>query len=183
MIQIGTSKRLIIDSFIIAAVIVIAINIYLLTELIGSPIAQKSEEFKMASNKWNQYKQMQDQTIEDLIKSAEAIIAVANMGHKAKPEKIQLTASIQPTEDHKLAGVPNLAGILQVAGVGEKTRFIALMEGKRLRENDKIMNYTIKNITAKGVLLSQNGETKFIPAPEVYFSLVGKQTPAGADSR
>ncbi|MBU1053362.1 MAG: hypothetical protein KKC46_05970 [Proteobacteria bacterium] len=183
MIQIGSKKRLIIDGFIIAAVIVVAINIYLLTELIGSPIAQKSEEFKMAGNKWQQYKQMQDQTVDDLIKSAEAIIAVAKMGRKAKPENIQLTASTQPTEDQKLADIPNLAGILQVAGLGEKSKFIALMEGKRLYENDKIMNFTIKNITAKGVLLSKNGETKFIPAPEVYFSLAGKQKPAGAESR
>lgn len=183
MIQIGSKNRLIIDGFIIAAVIVVAINIYLLTELIGTPMAQKSDEFKMAGNKWKQYKQMQDQTVDDLIKRAEAIIAVAKMGRKAKPEKTQLTADTQTDENPKLPGVPNLAGILQVSGPGERSSFIALMEGKRLHKNDKINNYIIKDITTKGVLLSRNGETKFIPVPEVYFSLVGEQKPAGAESR
>ncbi|MBA3036261.1 MAG: hypothetical protein FP814_07180 [Desulfobacterium sp.] len=185
MIQVGTRKRLLIDAFIIAAIAVVAINIYLLTDLIGSTIAQKSEAFKMASSKWNQYKQIQDQTLDDLVKSAEELIAIARMGRRAEPEKTELTASSQENqgEGQKASGLPVLSGILQIAGAGERSRFIALMEGKRLYENDKIMNFTIKNITSKGVLLSQKGQTKFIPAPEVYFSLGGELTPNVAKSR
>ncbi|MGB5158496.1 MAG: hypothetical protein WBN77_13795 [Desulfobacterales bacterium] len=185
MIQIGTKKRLIMDSFIIVAIIVMVINIYLLTDIIGSPIAQKSELFKMADLKWQQYKQMRNQVSDDPTENSDTITAVAGIMRQIKPEKPQLLAAAQDNteEVRKTSGMPHLSGILQVAGAGKSLRFIALMEGKRLYKNDKIMNFTIKNITAKGVLLYHNGQTSFVPAPEVYFSLAGNQTPAGAESR
>ncbi len=173
------------DGFIIMAIIAAVINIYLLMDLIGSPIAQKSEAFMAAGSKWQQYKDMQDQTLEDLTKSAEAIAAISNMC-KPKAEKAKSTAIAQDNaaiEGQKTDRMPHLTGILQVSGTDGSSRFIALMEGKRLHKNEKIMNFTIKNITAKGVYLSQNGQEKFIPAPEVYFSLGAEQVSAGAESR
>jgi hypothetical protein len=57
------------------------------------------------------------------------------------------------------------------------------MEGKRLKKHDQIKEFTIAEITAKGVVLSKNGQTWFVPTPNVFFSLQRKEETGGSKSR
>ena len=173
MIRSGTYKRLIIDAFIIAGIVAIVVNAYLLTDLFGRPIAERSEELKRASAKW---KQLADSTVPEknnLSENPDMDKMIARLDHPAKSE-VKLQAQ-KPGNDRPEEPIenplPRLTGILQIAGAGNSPEFIALMEGKRLHKNDKIMGFTVIDITARGVLLAGKGQNRSIPAPNVFYSV------------
>jgi len=166
-------KRLIIDAFVIAGIVAIVINAYLLTDLFGRPIAERSEGLKRASAKW---KQLADSTVSEAnnrSKSQDMEKVIARLDPPAKPEVTPQANKPgdgkpeQPAENQ----LPRLTGILQVTGAGNSPEFIALMEGKRLHKNDKIMGFTVINITAGGVVLAGKGQNRVIPAPNVFYSI------------
>lgn len=173
MTRSGNYKRMIIDAFIIAGLVAIVVNAYLLTDLFGRPIAERSEGLKRASAKW---KQLADSTVQEsnnLSKSPDMEKVIARLDPPAKPEvKPQM---LKPGDDKPEAPaenpLPRLTGILQVAGAGNSPEFIALMEGKRLHKNDMIMGFTVIDITARGVLLAGKGQNRIIPAPNVFYSV------------
>ncbi len=174
MTRSGAYKRLIIDAFIIAGIAAIVVNAYMLTDLFGRPIAEWSEGLKLASAKWNQ---LTDSTVpgsNNLSGKPDIEKIVARLDPPAKSEVNQQVykpvAGDRPEKPVEEL-LPRLTGILQVTGAGNKTEFIALMEGKRLHKNDKIMNFTLLNITAAGVSLAGKGQNRFIPAPKVFFSI------------
>lgn len=185
MITAGKPRRLIIDSFIIGVIIAIVVNAYLLIDLFRSPFIEMSENTKLASTKWKQLTDTAGSASDNLSESAETEKIIARLEHQAKTEK---TPPMPETQDNRpeeqgTASVPRLTGILQVVGAGKSPRFLALMEGKRLQKHDKIMGFTVESITAGGVVLAKNGQARFIPAPNVFFSLGREQAPAEAKSR
>jgi len=173
MTRSGTYKRLIIDAFVIAGIVAIVVNAYLLTDLFGRPIAERSEGLKRASAKWQQ---LADSTVPEAnnrSKSPDMEKVIARLDPPAKPE-------VTPQADKPGDGkpevpaenpLPRLTGILQVTGAGNNSEFIALMEGKRLHKNDKIMGFTVINITAGGVVLAGKGQNRVIPAPNLFYSV------------
>lgn len=173
MIRTGAYKRLIIDAFIIAGIAAIVVNAYLLTDLFGRPIAERSEGLKLASAKWKQLTDSNVPESNNLSESQDMNKMIARLDPLEKPE-------VKP-QAHKPGGdrpeepaenpLPRLTGILQVAGAGNSPEFIALMEGKSLHKNDKIMGFTVINITAGGVVLAGKGQNRVIPAPNVFYSV------------
>jgi hypothetical protein len=185
MIRSGNHKRLIIDAFITAGITVIAVNAYLLTYLFDLPIAEKSEGLKRASVKWQQ---LTDSTgiksgvlsekpdIEKIIVRLEPPVKSDVKPQERKPGD---DAQKAPAE----TPLPHLTGVLQVTGPGKHNEFTAVMEGKKLHKNDKIMDFTVINITSEGVLLAGKGQQRFIPAPNLFFSVRMKEERSEAKSR
>ena len=173
MTRSGTYKRMIIDAFIIAGIIAIVVNAYLLTDLFGRPIAERSEGLKSASTKWKQLTDSNVPKSNNLSESQDMDKMIARLDPPAKSEaKPQAN---KPGDDRPEVPaenpLPRLTGILQVTGAGNNPEFIALMEGKRLHKNDKIMDFTVINITAREVLLAGKGQNRVIPAPNVFYSI------------
>jgi hypothetical protein len=174
MTRSGTYKRLIIDAFIIAGIAAIVLNAYLLTDLFGRPIAERSEGLKLASSKWSQLTDTTLPESNNLSGKPDIEKMVARLDPPTKSEVYQQTykpATGDRPEKSAEELLPRLTGILQVTDAGNKPEFIALMEGKRLHKNDKIMGFTIINITAAGVSLAGKGQNRFIPSPKVFFSV------------
>ena len=173
MTRSGAYKRLIIDAFIIAGIAAIVVNAYMLTDLFGRPIAERSEGLKLASAKWKQLADSTGPESKNLSESPDMKKVIASLDTPAKPE-VKPQAN-KPGDDRPEVPaenpLPRLTGILQVAGAGNSPEFIALMEGKQLHKNDKIMGFTVINITAEGVVLAVKGQNRFIPAPNVFFSI------------
>jgi hypothetical protein len=169
----GTYKRLIIDAFIIAGIAAIVVNAYLLTDLFGRPIAERSEGLKLASAKWKQLADSTGPKANNLSENPDIDKMIARMDPPAEPEvKPQAhkpgDGGLEAPAENPL---PSLTGILQVAGAGNSPEFIALMEGKSLHINDKIMGFTVINITAGGVVLAGKGQNRVIPAPNILYSV------------
>lgn len=175
MTRTGNSKRLFIDAFILAGIAVIIVSAYLLTDLFDRPLAKRSEGLKRASIKWEQLKGTTGSPLNDLPESA----ALENALARPEPAMQQEALPAEPSSDP----LPVLTGILQVAGISKDPGFIAIMEGKRLKKQDKIRDFTVDSITAKGVVLAKNGRTWFIPEPNIFFSLSRKEEPAEGESR
>ncbi|RPH49681.1 MAG: hypothetical protein EHM85_13020 [Desulfobacteraceae bacterium] len=166
-------KRLIIDAFIMAGIVTVVLNAYLLTDLFGRPIAERSEGLKRASAKWQQLTDSTVPEINNLSEKPDMDKIISHLDHSAKAE-------VKPQE-HKIGDdmpkepvenvLPRLTGIIKVSGSGNQPEFIALMEGKQLNKNDKIMDFTVINITSDGVSLAGKGENRFIPTPKIFFSV------------
>ncbi|MBU1181934.1 MAG: hypothetical protein KKF00_07200 [Proteobacteria bacterium] len=173
MTRSGTYKRLIIDAFIIAGIVAIVVNAYLLTDLFGRPIAEGSEGLKRASAKWKQLADSTGPESNNLSEKPDMEKVIARLDPPAKPEVTPLANKPGDGKPEVPAEnpLPRLTGILQVTGAGSSPEFIALMEGKRLHKNDKIMGFTVINITAGGVILAGKGQNRVIPAPNVFYSI------------
>jgi len=173
MTRSSTYKRLIIDAFIIAGIFAIVVNAYILTDLFGRPIAERSEGLKHASAKWQQLTGSTATELDNLSEKQDIEKRIAGLDSPAKSEvkpheyNTGGDMSKEPAENQ----LPRLTGILQISGSGNQPEYIALMEGKRLHQNDKIMGFTVINITAGGVLLGGKGQNRFIPAPKVFYSI------------
>lgn len=73
----------------------------------------------------------------------------------------------------KVAGqpaLPDLGGILQVMDKNGERRYVALLDGKAYQANDRVTDFVVEKISAKGVVLRQAGKSWFIKPPNVYYS-------------
>jgi hypothetical protein len=156
-----------------AGIAAVVINAYLLTDLFGRPIAERSEGLKSASAKWKQLADSNVPESNNLSEKPDMEKVIARLDPPAKPEVTP--QANKPGDDRPEAPaenpLPRLTGILQIAGNGNSPEFIALMEGKRLHKNDKIMGFTVINITAGGVLLAGKGQNRVVPVPNVFYSV------------
>jgi hypothetical protein len=169
----GNNKRLIIDAFIMAGIAAIAVNAYLLTGLFGLPIAERPEGLKRANAKLEQLANSTATESNILSEKPDIEKIIARLDPPARPEvkPHEYKPGDKRPEEPAENPLPRLTGILQVAKAGNSREFIALIEGKRLHKNDKIMGFTVVNITAGGILLAGKGQNRFIPAPNVLYSV------------
>jgi hypothetical protein len=47
---------------------------------------------------------------------------------------------------------------------------LAVIEGRRFRENDQVRDFRIRKIEEKGVVLAKGGKSWFLKTPEVSYS-------------
>jgi hypothetical protein len=66
---------------------------------------------------------------------------------------------------------PQLSGILMAVTPGGQRLYTALLDGKAYSAKDRFLGFLIEEISSRGVWLSQHGQRRFIPAPEVYYSI------------
>ncbi len=74
-------------------------------------------------------------------------------------------------ESPAAVSLPRLSGILRTATRHGQEEFSALFEGKVHSPGDRLQGFVLEKISAEGVVLSREGRRRFIPAPEVYFSI------------
>ena len=67
--------------------------------------------------------------------------------------------------------LPKLAGILLIKRLNKKPEYRAIIEGKTYRINDKIKEFTIKEINSKGIVLTKGSDQWFISYPQLFYSI------------
>jgi hypothetical protein len=163
MITTDHSKYFFIIAFIFAGMAFIVVNAYLLVDFFDRPLAKRSEGLKLVSIKWEQFRGTTDSSATDLVESATLENTLDQPEPALRPKDLP---TAQPTSP-----LPVLTGIFQAFDVDKNSEFIAILEGKRLKKHDTIKDFTIDNITVKGVVLVKKEQTWFIPTPSVFFSL------------
>ena len=170
MIIIGEYKRLCINGCIVAALLLLTYNVVLIIPLLNPIIIGESEEVRLSSIKWQQLEER-----EALVKKEnweESDIKLIDSAFMPDYYKRIIEVSTQKQKEKKSEIIlPKLTGLMQVSDINGKIYFIAVIEGKRLVEKDKIKGFKVKKISKKGVALQKAGKSWFIPAPEVQFSL------------
>ena len=160
--------------WILAAFIILGYNGFALTSLFSPPVVGRSIETRLASQKWLKLEEKlalaQKEAIGDI--DLEPIVAKFMLeADKEKKQSPQLQVEPTPLTAEIEVKPPELTGIMKVSDSHGNERWFALIQGRRLQEEDSVSGFTIQKITNKGVVIEKKGETWFLPTPEIYFSL------------
>lgn len=176
MVILGNKKRFYIGCWILASLIFLGYNGFVLASLFSPPLVGRSRETRLASQKWFRL----DSKLSILRKDSLEHIDIKHVIDRFSPDiSIIRNKPIPPKlkkiksefEKEAEAKPPVITGIIKISDAQGNHRRFALIEGKQLRKNDSIRGFTIKKIMDKGVLLIYKDKTLSVPAPEVYFSL------------
>jgi len=169
-----SGRRLCIGGWILAVVILFGVNGFALISLFSPPLVGRSKETRLASQKWIRLENKLSLILEESFDKTdlEAIIdRFSPVLNVIKQQTLQPQAAKSESEAELEIQPPILTGIMKISDAHGNHHWFALIEGKRLMENDSVRGFFIQKITDQGVVLSRDGKVWFVPAPEVHFSL------------
>lgn len=176
MIRLGSRIQVMIGLWILAGLAVMGINGYALLSLLDEPLAGYSTEVRNADRMFQQFGLLLAAETEKMTSGMDLLARrfsppTAPAERPRTPE--QKAAAVQAVKPAAAAPatLPVLAGIVtRRSGSGAVDR-LALLDGRIFSQGDTVMDLTIEEISATGVLLSRESRTWFLKAPRVPYSL------------
>ncbi|MGD8295932.1 MAG: hypothetical protein PVG67_06040, partial [Desulfobacterales bacterium] len=117
-------------------------------------------EVKLASQKWRQLQNKISQRIAsstNVINLDTALLGVFDSSNNSLPKPsvvaLEEDKKVQQTENH----LPILSGILRNTDIYGRIYATAVIDGQRLKENDRIQGFKIKKILEDGVVVTNSG--------------------------
>jgi hypothetical protein len=153
---------------------------------LSPPIAERSMEVRLASQKW---RQLQNKITLDSEEFTEVIdLDTAFLGISPNSDhNISKLPDISSDENKKAQQteiqLPVLSGILHNTDIHGRAYATAVIDGHRLKENDRIQGYTIQKILENGVVVTNSGRRWFLSAPNVAYSRVHASGAEGNESK
>jgi len=163
-----------VGGWILAALLLVGYNGFNFMLLLDPILPRRSNAAMLASQKWQEFQKKQSKAVKTVLDNIDLDLILS----RTKPYSGEDTkaAEIPKEKEEKEGGkkevtLPKLTGILQVSNVNGTISSLAVIEGKTLHEQDKVLDFTIEKITNKGVIITKGGKKWFIPTPKVHFSL------------
>jgi hypothetical protein len=158
----------------------------MLMTLLSPPIAGRSMEVKLASQKWRQLQNKISQSIASstkVINLDTALLGVFDSSNNSLPEPpgvmLEEDKTVQQTETH----LPILSGILRNTDIYGRAYATAVIDGQRLKEKDRIQGFKIQEILEDGVVVTNSGKRWFLSVPDVTYSRVHTSGAQNKDSK
>jgi len=171
MIVIGSKKRFITGSWILASLLLVGYNGATLITLFNPQFVERSVEVKLASIKWKQLKQRTSQAMEILKDfNLELVLKKFVPGYHIQERNNTVPQGLKGRETTE-SMLPPLTGIMRFSDVHGNKKMLAVIAGKSYSVGTDVQGFTIQEITENGVGLKKAGTSWFIQTPEVYFSL------------
>jgi hypothetical protein len=143
--------------------------------LLSPPIPGRSMEVQLASQKWRQLQNKISQRMAsstNVINLDTALLGVFDSSNNSLPKPsvvaLEEDKKVQQTENH----LPILSGILRNTDIYGRVYATAVIDGQRLKENDRIQGFKIKKILEDGVVVTNSGKQWFLSAPDVAYSRI-----------
>jgi hypothetical protein len=143
-------------------------------------------EVKLASQKWRQLQNKISQSIASstkVINLDTALLGVFDSSNDSSPEPpavaLEENKEVQQTDNH----LPILSGILHNTDIYGRVYATAVIDGQRLKENDRIQGFKIQKILEDGVVVTNSGKRWFLSAPDVAYSRVHVSGAENYDSK
>jgi hypothetical protein len=167
------NSRAFIGGWIIAAILILGLNLGKLGDLQYPPMSENSPLVNTIRFKLYNLEQVLSERKANLDIRWDRPVLLTNL---TKPPVLSKTISDEFRKEDtsgldKAVQLPKLSGIMMVGGNTGKNRYSAVLNGKVCSENENFYEFKIEEISSSGVLLSQNKRSWFIPAPEVYYSV------------
>jgi hypothetical protein len=185
MIVKGNPKRTIIGLWVLAAILILWYNTAALTSLLDQPLAGLSPQARETITKWQRLEiqiasqQKETLSVKELEKYLSAIdiekIKTILPAEKTKPNTDAAKKMTKPVQKKKIV-LPKLNGVVAIHDAGGKTSYLAVVDGQTREAKSRIGDFRLERIDASGILLSQGGESWFIHAPQVAFSVDNSRT-------
>ena len=158
-----------------AAILIIGYHSSKLMTLLSPPIPGRSMEVKLASQKWRQLQNKISQRIASstkVINLDTALLGVFDNSNNSLPEPPGATLEENKNDQQTEVHLPILSGILRNTDIYGRAYATAVIDGRRLKENDSIRGFKIQKILEDGVVVTHSGQRWFISAPDVAYSKV-----------
>lgn len=171
----GSRQRLTVSGWILAALLLIAYNGSKLTALLSPPMSERSAEVKLASQKTHQLQHKISHISNEFIEDIDLDRIFLGISSKTVEDKAEpvITASSKNKKAHpKPMQLPTLSGILRHMDVHGKKIALAIIDGRRFKENDKVQGFKIQKIKNDGIVVTHSGQRWFLSAPTIPYSKV-----------
>ena len=143
-------------------------------------------EVRLASQKWRQLQNKISRGSEVFTEVIDLDMALLGISSTSDDKILNLpdNSSIEnkKVKETKIK-LPILSGILRNTDIHGRAYATAVIDGHRLKENDKIQGFTIQKIMEDGVVVASNGRSWFLSAPNVAYSRVHVAGAKGNDSQ
>jgi len=179
MVVKGNPKRLIIGLWVLLALLILWYNAAAMTSLLDKPLPGLSPEARSTITKWHRLENdvalrlkqvMSAQEIDKILARFDLKKVKAVLPAKKKTAVPTAVKKPQPIKKKEVK-LPVLNGVVAVYGTDGKVVYLAVIDGKTREEKSSIGEFVLEKIDAKGVLLVQDKENWFVPAPTVEFSM------------
>jgi len=174
--------------WVLAALLILWYNGVAMTALMDKPLAGLSPEARETITKWQRLEHRMASKLKDImdpdeirrifaafdLEKVKAVLPVK----KAKPAPAAAKRSV--SKPRKEVVLPTLSGILAIYDADGNTEYLAVIDGKAQAAKSRIGDFLLDRINDRGILLTQDKDAWFIPAPRVDFSLDTRDdAPAG----
>ncbi len=182
----GSRQRLVLSGWVLAALLLTGYNGSKLMTLLSPPIVSRSMEVRLASQKWRQLQNIISQSSETMTTAIDLDTAFGKLPPVAE-KKIPVQPDQSPAKNTEIQymemQLPTLSGILRNTDIHGRAYAVAVIDGHRLRENDRMEGFTVQKIKKDGVVIARNGQTWFLGAPDVAYSKVHPTRSVGNDAQ
>jgi hypothetical protein len=177
-ITVGDKHRSFIGAWVLGALLILGHNGLNLTNLLDQPLLGHSREVKGIRRQWKLLEQLGSLAIKEA--KAVADVDLDRVFSRFEPMSVLEdwgSDSESGEEGEKPSGpiLPFLTGIMGISDLEGNTRFVAVIEGKRRNEKERVLGFRIEKIAEEGVYLTKMGTNWFLPAPEGDFTFVRKE--------
>ena len=165
--------------WVLAALLILWYNAAAMTSLMDKPLPGLSSEARATIAKWQRLENYIAIRLREIVDLQEIEKIFARIDFKKekpvlsakKSEPLSKTVRKPEPVRKKNVELPSLNGIVAVYGTDGDVVYLAVIDGKTREEKSSIGDFVLERIDAKGVLLAQDRESWFVPAPTVDFSV------------
>lgn len=171
----GSWQRLALSTLILAALLLIGYNGSKLMVLLSPPISGRSTEVKLASQKWQQLQNKISQRSKVFIEDIDldtALLRTSSNSGSIKHSPVVISSNGEEIVRHVTIKPPIISGILRNTNIHGQAYSLAIIDGHRFKENDRVQGFRIQQIKDDGVVVTRGNQKWFIRAPNVSYSRV-----------
>ena len=155
------------------ALLVVGFNASKVMFLLSPPISERSSEVKLASHKWEQLRYKISGVSKIFVSNIDldkALLGKSSDTESSKPQAVVISATEEKKVNRENIRLPVLTGILSRTDIYGRATALAILDGQRLKENDKIRQFKIRKIKDNGVVVTRGNRRWFISAPDVPYT-------------
>ncbi len=176
-ITVADRQRSFMGAWVLAALLVLGINGFHLTNLLDQPLLGHSREVKGIRQQWKLLEQLRSLAIREA--KAVADVDLDRLFSRFEPLSVpkvwEAEGADEAVEEEESGPIlPKLTGIVRVSDLDGNVETSAVFHGKRYVEKNKVEGFRIEKIAEEGVYLTKWGTNWFVPAPEGEFTSIRK---------
>ena len=169
----GSRQRLCLGGWLLAALVVIALNVFRFMVLEHQPLVGNSPTVKLLQTKLQQF----DRTLaagvfafNNRIDLLDAFSASSGNRKSKNDRSVSEGQDGLQSQAAKTTGLPSLSGIIHILDPLGSVYYQAVLDGQVCREKDKVADFTVVKISPAGVVIRRSGRKWTIKGPTPYFS-------------
>ncbi len=171
--------HILIGFWVLAGLVVLGLNGFALLSLLDEPLAGYSSEVREVDRGFREYRELLSHNNENMTTGVEALkqrFATAVPDKEISPEEEKKQTLVEKEKTIRLPTVtlPVLSGMATSRLVSGVEHRMVFLEDGVYAEGDAMQAFTIREISADGVLLAKGEKTWFLKRPEIAYS-VNKQ--------